>query len=51
VWIINNLWIKKPVNIVTNQYITPTLNTNLAMNVLDLAKRKLTRIYSLAGIL
>jgi dTDP-4-dehydrorhamnose reductase len=37
------------VKVVTDQYITPTLNTNLAMMVLELARRKLAGVYHLAG--
>jgi dTDP-4-dehydrorhamnose reductase len=34
---------------VTDQYITPTLNTNLAEMILELAERRLEGIYHLAG--
>jgi len=48
-WLINNLRNGEEVKIVTDQFITPTLNTNLARMLLELAKRELKGIFHLAG--
>lgn len=48
-WIIDRLTKGEPVKVVTDQYVTPTLNTNLARMVLELASRKLKGIYHLSG--
>jgi dTDP-4-dehydrorhamnose reductase len=48
-WIIERLRKGEAVKVVTDQYITPTLNTNLALMVLELAERELDGIYHLAG--
>lgn len=48
-WIIERLRKGESMKVVTDQYITPTLNTNLALMVLELAERKLGGIYHLAG--
>ena len=48
-WLINKLRNREGVKIVTDQYITPTLNTNLARMLLELAKRELKGIFHLAG--
>jgi len=48
-WLLNSLKSGKPVGVVTDQFITPTLNTNLARMVLEAAERRLTGIYHLAG--
>lgn len=48
-WILERLGKGDSVKVVTDQYITPTLNTNLAMMVLELARRKLVGVYHLAG--
>ena len=48
-WIIETLRNGEKVNIVTDQYITPTLNTNLAQMVLEIAERRLKGIFHTAG--
>jgi len=48
-WLINKLRNKEGVKIVTDQYITPTLNTNLARMLLEIAERELKGIFHLAG--
>ena len=48
-WIINNLKSNHPINVVTDQFITPTLNSNLAAMVLEAGERQLEGIYHLAG--
>jgi dTDP-4-dehydrorhamnose reductase len=48
-WILERLGKGEAVKVVTDQYITPTLNTNLAMMVLELARRKLAGVYHLVG--
>ena len=46
---INKIEKGEDVRIVTDQYITPTLNTNLAKMLLESAERKLKGIFHLAG--
>jgi dTDP-4-dehydrorhamnose reductase len=48
-WIIESLVKGQRIKLVTDQYVTPTLNTNLAEMVLEVAERKLRGIYHLAG--
>jgi dTDP-4-dehydrorhamnose reductase len=48
-WIIENLKKGEHVKIVTDQWNTPTLNTNLAEMTLEAIERKLTGIYHLCG--
>ena len=48
-WIIENLRKGGHVKIVTDQWNTPTLNTNLAEMTLEVIERKLTGIYHLCG--
>ncbi|HIH69035.1 MAG TPA: dTDP-4-dehydrorhamnose reductase [Methermicoccus shengliensis] len=48
-WLINKLENGESVRIVIDQYITPTLNTNLARMLLEIAERKITGIFHLAG--
>ena len=48
-WIIENLRKGERVKIVTDQWNTPTLNTNLAEMTLEVIERKLTGIYHLCG--
>ena len=48
-WLIERLERGENVRIVTDQYITPTLNTNLAEMVPELAERKIRGIFHLAG--
>lgn len=48
-WLINSLKSGKEVRVVTDQFITPTLNTNMAGMVLEAADRNLNGIFHLAG--
>jgi dTDP-4-dehydrorhamnose reductase len=48
-WIINKLMNGEEVKIVTDQYITPTLNTNLAKMLLEISERRLKGIFHTAG--
>jgi dTDP-4-dehydrorhamnose reductase len=48
-WLIDRLTEGESVKVVTDQYVTPTLNTNLARMVLELAARRLKGIYHLSG--
>lgn len=48
-WLINSLRSGKEVRVVTDQFITPTLNTNLAEMVLEAADRRLCGVYNMAG--
>jgi len=48
-WILNNLKQGKPIKIITDQWVSPTLNTNLAEMILEVMERKITGIYHLAG--
>ncbi len=48
-WLIDRLEKGEEVKIITDQWITPTLNTNLAKMVLECVERELKGIYHLAG--
>lgn len=48
-WLINKLEKGESVRIITDQYITPTLNTNLAKMLLEIAERRLKGVFHLAG--
>ena len=48
-WIIEKLSKREEVKIVTDQFITPTLNTNLTKMLLEIAERELKGIIHLAG--
>ena len=48
-WIINSLKANQPIHVVTDQFITPTLNSNLAARVLEAGERQLDGTYHLAG--
>ena len=48
-WIINSLKANQPIHVVTDQFITPTLNSNLAAMVLEVGERQLNGTYHLAG--
>jgi len=48
-WLINNLKQGKEVKVLTDQYVSPTLNTNLAEMLLEIAERKTTGILHTAG--
>ncbi|AEA46570.1 dTDP-4-dehydrorhamnose reductase [Archaeoglobus veneficus] len=48
-WLIDKLRNGEKVRIVTDQYITPTLNTNLAKMMLEIAEKGLKGVFHLAG--
>ncbi|KQC13902.1 MAG: dTDP-4-dehydrorhamnose reductase [Methanosaeta sp. SDB] len=48
-WLIDKLRNQEPVKIVTDQYITPTLNTNLAKMLLEAGEKRLEGTYHMAG--
>jgi dTDP-4-dehydrorhamnose reductase len=48
-WILNKLEKRESIRIITDQWVSPTLNTNLAKMILECIERKLTGIYHLAG--
>jgi len=48
-WIIESLRAGRQIRLVTDQFITPTLNTNLAEMLLEAGERRLAGIYHLAG--
>ena len=48
-WLINKLRNREEFKIVTDQYVTPTLNTNLTKMLLEIAERELKGIFHLAG--
>ncbi len=48
-WIINKLMNGEKIRIITDQYITPTLNTNLARMILEIAEKEIRGIFHLAG--
>jgi dTDP-4-dehydrorhamnose reductase len=48
-WMINDLNRKKEVKIVRDQYVSPTLNTNLAEMLLEIAQRKIVGILHTSG--
>ena len=48
-WLIINLQQRKEVKVLTDQYVSPTLNTNLADMLLEITERKITGILHTAG--
>ena len=48
-WLINNLNQGKEIKVLTDRYVSPTLNTNLAEMLLEIAERKITGILHTAG--
>ena len=48
-WLLDNLSTGKQVKVVTDQYVSPTLNTNLAEMVLEISERRLTGVLHTAG--
>jgi len=48
-WLLDKLEKKEKVKIVTDQWNSPTLNTNLANMILEAAEQKITGVYHLAG--
>jgi dTDP-4-dehydrorhamnose reductase len=49
IWLINKLSAHEEVQIVEDQYISPTLNTNLARMVLEIVEKELKGVYHIAG--
>lgn len=48
-WLLANMSAGKQVKVVTDQYVSPTLNTNLAEMVLEISEKKLTGVLHIAG--
>jgi len=48
-WVLEKLKKEEPIRVITDQYVSPTLNTNLADMILEVAERRLTGTYHLAG--
>ena len=48
-WVLNKLRKKEPMKIITDQWVSPTLNTNLAQMILETIEKKLTGVYHLSG--
>lgn len=48
-WVIENLRKGESIRVITDQYVSPTLNTNLADMILEVVERRLTGVYHLAG--
>jgi dTDP-4-dehydrorhamnose reductase len=48
-WLIINLQQGKEVKVLTDQYVSPTLNTNLAEMLLEITERKISGIFHTAG--
>lgn len=48
-WIINSLTKGKDIKIVTDQYVSPTLNINLAEMLLEIAESEITGLFHAAG--
>ena len=48
-WLIYNLRNEKPINVLIDQFVSPTLNTNLAEMLLEASRRRLNGIYHMAG--
>jgi dTDP-4-dehydrorhamnose reductase len=49
-WLLDNLSAEKQVKVVTNQYVSPTLNTNLAEMVSEISEKKLTGVLHTSGV-
>jgi dTDP-4-dehydrorhamnose reductase len=48
-WIINNLRNGESIKIINDNWVSPTLNTNLAEMILEIIERRLTGVYHLSG--
>lgn len=48
-WVLSNLSLGKPVRAVTDQYVSPTLNTNLAEMILEISEKRITGVLHAAG--
>jgi dTDP-4-dehydrorhamnose reductase len=48
-WLLESLRARKPVTLLTDQYVSPTFNTSLAEMLLESFERRLTGTYHMAG--
>ncbi len=48
-WVLDKLRKGEQIKIITDQYISPTFNTNLAEMIIEVARRRLTGVYHLSG--
>ena len=48
-WLINKLEKGEKVKVITDQFVTPTLNTNLANMILEIAEKEMRGVFHLAG--
>jgi dTDP-4-dehydrorhamnose reductase len=48
-WVLDKLRAGEQIKIITDQYISPTSNTNLAEMIIEVARRRLTGTYHLSG--
>ena len=48
-WVLNKLKSREPMKIITDQWVSPTLNTNLAEMIIETIEKKVTGVYHLAG--
>ena len=48
-WVINNLRNGESIKIINDNWVSPTLNTNLAEMILEIVERRLTGVYHLSG--
>jgi len=48
-WVLNKLGNEEPLRIITDQRVSPTMNTSLAEMTLEILERRLTGVYHLAG--
>jgi len=48
-WVLENLKANREIKVLIDQYVSPTLNTNLAEMILDACERRLTGLYHMAG--
>ncbi len=48
-WIVENLRENNPICVITDQWVSPTLNTNLSDMVLEIVDRRMTGVFHLAG--
>ena len=49
-WTLEKLRKGEEIKVLTGQYVSPTLNTNLATMILEVAERKICGVYHLAGV-
>ena len=48
-WVLNKLRKREPMKIITDQWVSPTLNTSLAEMILEIIEENLTGVYHIAG--